>query len=373
VVVRFSVSDTGTGIPRDRQADIFKMFEQADSSTTRRFGGAGLGLAISSRLVEMMGGRIWVESEVSRGSTFHFTARFELPRGEAAGRAVVSPAIVRGVKVLVVDDNATNRHILEEVLKSWRMEPTVVEGGRHALDVLHEAQEAGNPYRLVFTDEHMPEMDGFTLVERIRQDPKLDDTIVMILTSGGRFDGAAQCEVLRISAYLLKPVKQSELLDATMRAMGGSSPEEEVPGVPATRSPSQVGPLRVLLAEDSLVNQKLAVALLEKCGHTAVVTENGREAVAASESQDFDLILMDVQMPQMDGFEATSVIRAREKGSGKHVPIIALTAHAMKGDRERCLEAGMDDYVAKPIDATELLETIEAVVAIPGGPTSSGG
>jgi CheY-like chemotaxis protein len=253
------------------------------------------------------------------------------------------------------------------------MEPTLVEGGRHALELLHEAQEAGHPYRLVFTDEHMPEMDGFTLVERIRQDPKLDDTIVMILTSGGRLDGAARCEALGISAYLLKPVKQSELLNATIRALGDSSSKKEVPDAPETRSPSQVGPLRVLLAEDSLVNQKLAVALLEKRGHTTVVTENGQEAVAAFESQDFDLILMDVQMPQMDGLEATSAIRAREKQSGKHVPIIALTAHAMKGDRERCLEAGMDDYVAKPIDAAELLATIEAIVAISDRPTSSGG
>jgi signal transduction histidine kinase/DNA-binding response OmpR family regulator len=362
VVLQCAVRDTGVGIPRDKQAAIFTMFEQADSSTTRRFGGAGLGLAISSRLVEMMEGRIWVESEIGRGSTFYFTARFELPRGETAVMPVARPTIVRGTKVLVVDDNATNRRILEEVLKSWQMEPTVADGALDALGLLHLAQKAGNPYHLVLADAHMPEMDGFTLAEKIKQDTELGSTIIMMLTSADQFGDVARCEQLGIAAYLVKPIKQSELLDAAMLALGVAAPEDEAPEVSAVGSPSRVGPLRVLLAEDSLVNQKLAVALLEKCGHTVVVTETGREALAAAESQDFDLILMDVQMPEMDGFEATMAIRAKEKESGKHVPIIAMTAHALKGDRQRCLEAGMDDYVAKPIHAANLLDTIEAVV-----------
>jgi len=341
---------------------IFDAFEQADRSMTRKHGGTGLGLAICSRLVDMMDGRIWLESEIDRGSTFHFTARLELAQGEAARVVPVEPTMVRGTRVLVVDVNATNRLILEEILGNWGMEPTIVPGARDALQALRSAFQSGRPYELVLTDANMPEMDGFALAELIKQDAKLDSTIVMMLTSGDRSGDIRRCEEIGIAAHLLKPVKQSELFDAIVMALGITVPEDTVSGKPGEQQPVLLAPLRVLVAEDSLVNQKLAIALLEKHGHTAIVANNGKEAIEAWASQDIDVVLMDVQMPEMDGFEATHLIRAKEHQTGSHVPIIALTAHAMKGDRERCLEAGMDDYVSKPIHANELFSTIEAVL-----------
>jgi signal transduction histidine kinase/DNA-binding response OmpR family regulator len=363
VVLHFTVRDTGIGIPADKQAAIFEMFEQADNTTTRRFGGTGLGLAITSRLVEMMNGRIWVESEVGRGSTFHFTARLQLPRTEPAKTPPTRPTIIRGTKVLVVDDNDTNRRILEEVLKSWAMVPVCASGAHQALGLLHQANKSGEPFRLVLTDAHMPDVDGFTLAEKIKEDSQLGSTVIMMLTSGDRPGDVGRCEELGIAAYMMKPVKQSELFDATMVALGVTAAEDEALETSATAEPSRLGPLKILLAEDSLVNQKLATAVLEKRGHAVTVVNNGREALAALDSRPFDLVLMDVQMPEMDGFEATREIRAKEKHTGKHIPIIAMTAHALKGDRERCLEAGMDDYVAKPIHAKELFQAIEALLA----------
>ena len=361
-VLHFTVTDTGIGIPEEKRKVIFDVFEQVDSSTTRRFGGTGLGLAISSKLVSFMDGRIWVESQLGRGSTFHFTARFELPTGDDAKALKLEPAVVRDTRVLVVDDNATNRHILQEMLANWGMKPTSAAGAEEALRLLPEAHRAGEPFTLVLTDANMPNLDGFALAERIKQDPDLKSTIIMMLTSGDRSGDTTRCAQLEIASYLLKPVKQSELFDAIVLAMGIATAEDEADGyLPAARS-TALRPLKILLAEDSLVNQKLAVGLLEKYGHTVVVANHGREAVAAFESQPFDLILMDVQMPELDGFEATGVIRAEESRTGAHMPIIAMTAHAMKGDRERCLEAGMDGYIAKPIHANELFDTMEAVV-----------
>jgi CheY-like chemotaxis protein len=313
-----------------------------------------------------MGGRMWVESEVGRGSTFHFTAKFELAEGEAADVRPARPDAVRDTHVLVVDDNATNRRILEETLLSWGMRPTCASGVREALRLARQAQGSGNPYRLVLTDANMPDVDGFALAEQIKQDVDLGSTVIMMLTSGDHPGDVSRCEQLGIAAYLLKPVKQSELFDAIMLALGVFAAEDEASEVPGARRPSRLRPLRVLLAEDSLVNQKLAVSLLKKWGHTVVVTSNGREAMVAAKSEDFDVILMDVQMPDMDGLEATAAIRAGERHTGAHVPIIAMTAHAMKGDRQRCLESGMDDYVAKPIRARHLFETIEAVLAASG-------
>ncbi|MHC4399157.1 MAG: ABC transporter substrate-binding protein [Planctomycetota bacterium] len=362
VVLRFAVTDTGIGIAEEKRAAVFDAFEQADGSTTRRHGGTGLGLAISSRLVQLMGGQIWVESEVGRGSTFHFTAPFGLARGEAAEAAPAQPTIVQDTRVLVVDDNATNRCILEEMLRNWGMDPTVVPGGHDALRLLRKARESGEPYRVVLSDANMPEMDGFTLAEEIKRRTELDNTIIMMLTSGDRPGDISRCEKLGIAAYLLKPIKQSELFDAIVMALGVTSLEDEGAERLAVDRTCRLRPLRVLLAEDSLVNQRLAVGLLEKYGHTVVVANHGREAIAALESQEFDLVLMDVQMPEIDGYEATAVIRAKEKQAGTHIPIIAMTAHAMKGDRERCLEAGMDDYVAKPVRAKQLFETIEALL-----------
>jgi signal transduction histidine kinase/DNA-binding response OmpR family regulator len=361
--LHFSVTDTGVGIPDDKQKAIFDVFEQADMSTTRRFGGTGLGLAISAQLVRMMGGQISVESEVGRGSTFHFTARFGLARPEAdphAGARVVS---LQDMRVLAVDDNATNRRILENVLRGWGAKPSVAENAPQALELLDQAQNAGRPYQLVLTDAHMPEMDGFMLAERIKQDPQLRSTILMMLTSGDLPGDIARCDELGIASYLLKPVKQSELLDAVTATLNGTAPEprpaEARVAEPPAKAPSS---LRVLLVEDSAVNQKLAVALLRKQGYEVVVANNGLEALATLESQRFDLVLMDIQMPEMDGMEATRAIREKERQTGDHLPIIAMTAYALKGDRRRCLEAGMDEYVSKPIHAERLMAAIQAVL-----------
>ena len=361
VVLQFTVRDTGIGIPEDKRGIIFDAFEQADTSTTRQHGGTGLGLAISSRLVQLMRGQIRVESEIGHGSSFHFTGRFGLARqGVQVVRA--EPTIVQDTRVLVIDDNATNRRILEEMLCNWGMKPAVVEGGRDALNLLRKARESGQPFRLVLSDANMPEMDGFLLAAEIKRDTQLGNTIIMMLTSGDRPGNVARCEQLGIASYLLKPIKQSELFDAIVLALGVTASEAEGAERIADGPPSRLRPLHVLLAEDSLVNQKLAVGLLEKHGHAVVVANHGKEAVAAFESENFDLILMDVQMPEMDGFEATAAIRAKEKRAGTRIPIIAMTAHAMKGDRERCLEAGMDDYVAKPIRAKQLFERIESLL-----------
>ncbi|NQT16376.1 MAG: response regulator, partial [Planctomycetes bacterium] len=369
VVLHFAVSDTGIGIPKQKRGDIFNAFEQADNSPKRRFGGTGLGLVISSRLVEGMDGRIWVESEVDRGSTFHFTARFGVEDGETADSRPDERGIVGGTQVLVVDDNDTNRRILEEMLRNWGMKPVAVAEAEEALQRMLEAQTAGEPYRLVLTDSDMPGTDGFHFAEQINRETDLGGgDIIMMLTSGDRQGDITRCEQLGIAAYLPKPIKQSELLDAISTALGVAAPEAEAPEALTADPSDRLPPLEILLAEDSLVNQKLVVGLLQKHGHTVVAVNDGREAIAALRSQDFDLVLMDVQMPEMDGFEATTVIRAKEKRHGGHVPIIAMTAHAMKGDRERCLEAGMDEYVAKPIRAKEVFEAIEAVLTAPEEP-----
>jgi PAS domain S-box-containing protein len=361
IELHFAIRDTGIGVPAEKQRLIFETFQQADSTPTRRFGGTGLGLAISSRLVELMGGRIWVESDVGRGSTFHFTARFPLAEEKPGEERRAFPAAVHDIRVLVIDDNGTNRRILEEMLKSWAMRPRSVAGGHEALHALREACREGIPYRLVLTDAHMPEMNGFALAEAIRRDPELTSTVIVMLTSGDQPSDAARCEELHIAAHLMKPVKQSELLEAVMLATGFAAPDHAgLAAMVAQRGRPR--PLRILLAEDSLVNQKLAIALLEAQGHQVVVVGNGREALAALVVQPFDLVLMDVQMPQMDGLEVATAIRARERTNGGHIPIIAMTAHALKGDRELCLAAGMDEYIAKPIRAHALFDVIEAVV-----------
>jgi two-component system, sensor histidine kinase and response regulator len=355
-VLHFAVSDTGAGIPADKQQVIFGMFEQGDGALTRRHGGTGLGLAIASRLVALMGGSMWVESEVGRGSRFHFTVRFELADANEVDDVVIVPACLHALRVLVVDDTATNRRILEELLRHWQMEPALADSAPAALDTLRAAHRAGSPFQLILTDAHMPDVDGLMLTESIRTDAALAATPVIMLTSGDRPEDASECERLGISAYLLKPVKQSELLAAIERTLGVPVPARELLAH-ADANPA-IRPLRILLAEDSVVNQKLAVALLERLGHSVTIAQNGREAVRAVERDSFDLILMDIQMPEMDGLEATAAIRARQADSLHRTPIVAMTAHALKGDRDRCLEAGMDGYLAKPIRPRELHQAL---------------
>ena len=361
-LLHFAVTDTGIGITAKQCETIFDAFEQADNSMARRFSGTGLGLAICHKLVEAMAGNLWVESEPGRGSTFHSSIRFALPDPAQVQAAVAPPVILSNTRVLVIDDNATNRLILEEMLGNWGMLPATADCAREALSMLHEASRAGMPYSLVLTDANMPEVDGFSLVKQIKTDAKLNGTVIMMLTSGGRPGDVSRCEELGICTYLLKPVKQSELFDAIAAALGSAAAEEVADGAEAAALPSRLGSLRVLLAEDSVVNQKLAVGLLERHGHSVVVAGDGRKALAQLESGNFDLVLMDLQMPEMDGFEATQSIRAGEKETHAHIPIIAMTAHAMKGDRQRCLEAGMDDYVAKPVRVRQLFDTIERVL-----------
>jgi signal transduction histidine kinase/DNA-binding response OmpR family regulator len=361
--LHFAVSDTGVGIPPERQQLIFEAFTQADTSTTRKYGGTGLGLTISSRLVELMGGRIWVESAVGQGSTFHFTARFALAKEPAVRPLRAPPASLHDLPVLVVDDNATNRRILHEMLSHWGMRPLAVDGGQAALAALEQARSAGEPFPLVLLDGHMPEMDGFDLAERIQQGPGRTRTTVVMLTSAGRPEDIARCRQLGITAYLMKPIKQSELFDTVVTALSGPLRPPQAAAICPQPVPSAgERPLRVLLAEDNAVNQKLAVRLLEKQGHMVAVANNGQEALAALERQPFDLVLMDVEMPEMDGLEATAAIRRKEQGTGRHIPILAMTAHAMKGDQERCLAAGMDGYLSKPIQVKELFATIAGLL-----------
>jgi two-component system sensor histidine kinase/response regulator len=366
-VCHFTVADTGIGVPEDKRESIFDPFTQADTSTTRKYGGTGLGLTISTRLVGMMGGKIWVESEMGRGSQFHFTVRLgEADTKEIKLGTVAPPELLRGVKVLVVDDNRTNCRILEGMLTRWQMKPTLVNGGAAALAQLSAARAAGDPYNLILTDMHMPDMDGFALVEQIRQSPELGTATIMMLTSTGHRGDAARCQELGVSAYLLKPIRQSELREAVARVLGARERDGAIPLITRfslrdAREPNAY--LSVLLAEDNLVNQRLVVRLLEKRGHRVVVAGTGLEALQALEKESFDLVLMDVQMPEMDGLEATAAIREKEKSSGLHQPVVALTAHAMKGDREKCLAAGMEGYLTKPIRPQELDQLLEIYVA----------
>jgi PAS domain S-box-containing protein len=362
VLLHFSVTDTGIGIPVEKQQRIFEAFAQADTSTTRKYGGTGLGLAISAQLCELMGGVMWVESEVGRGSTFHFTAHFGRPQAPVEEKiADAAPVKLLDLPVLVVDDNATSRQILEEMIANWRMKPVTAKDGRSAIEALRRAHKDGHPFRLVLLDAHMPAMDGFEVASHVKHDPHLHGTTVILLTSAGHTEDMARAKSLGAAASVAKPVKQSDLWDAIITALHVAGRQKARPSVAQRRSRTAQHPLRILLAEDNPVNQEVAVHLIERRGHSVIVAENGREAVEAIERHKFDLVLMDVQMPEMGGLEATRVIREKEKGSGHHLPIIAMTAHAMQGDREQCLEAGMDGYLAKPIDPKTFLQTVEGI------------
>jgi signal transduction histidine kinase/CheY-like chemotaxis protein len=364
VALQFSVIDTGMGIPFQKQGLIFEPFQQADASTTRRFGGTGLGLTISARLVELMGGHIGIESVAGKGSKFWFRVPLGVSPGFPVSAALSDPGRLEGLAVLIVDDNATNRRILEEVLAGWGMKPSAAADGFEALAALEQAAAAGHPFPLVLLDAMMPELDGFAVAERIRARPEMAGATLMMLSSADHQDAPARCRELGVTRYLLKPIKQSDLLDAILTALVARDPDTRAgaplpAATPAVRPPS-ARRLKILLAEDNAVNQMLAVRLLEKAGHTVTVVNNGRDAVQAVIREPFDLVLMDVQMPEMDGLEATGEIRRRK---GRRLPIIAMTAHAMKGDRERCLAAEMDGYVVKPIRPDELFGALDEVLA----------
>ncbi|MGI9168537.1 MAG: response regulator [Pyrinomonadaceae bacterium] len=326
--LHFSVTDTGIGIPAEKLDLIFRAFSQADGSTTRNYGGTGLGLTICSRLVEPMGGKIWVESESGKGSTFHFTANVRSQPDQAPKDIARGLPAIEDLRVLVVDDNATNRLILKETLLSWRMKPTLVASGREALESMLSAQQAGRPYGLVLLDCHMPDLDGFGVAQEIKRHRELRNASIMMLTSGEQSSDVARCKELGIAAHLIKPIGQSELFNTILRVLGSSTTPAETTSEPRTPlaeiAPVQGRRLDILVAEDNTINQKLALRLLEKHGHRVVVAGNGIEAIVLWERMTFDLVLMDVQMPGMGGLEATANIRARELKTGQHIPIVAM-------------------------------------------------
>jgi signal transduction histidine kinase/DNA-binding response OmpR family regulator len=364
----FTVRDTGIGIPIEKQALIFDAFSQADGSTTRKYGGTGLGLTISSRLVQAMKGRLWVESSAGAGSRFNFAVNLPIGSPEPAGgwpgpvksAGAALPSKLAGLSALVVDDNAANRRILVEMIRSWGAKPVPAESAAEGLRLLAEAIERAEPYSVILTDANMPELDGFELVSRIQGDATLCSTPIIMLTSSDRGGDLKRCRELGISSYLTKPVRRAELHSSIACAVAGSAAGRgtaKPPPYPPKTKQTLPG-VRILLAEDNRINQRVARGVLEKGGHTVVIADNGRIALELLETKHFDLVLMDVQMPEMDGFEAVALIRRRERSTGQHVPVIAMTAHAMAGDRERCIAAGMDDYIAKPFQPNELLAAV---------------
>jgi len=367
VHLHFTVRDTGIGIPEEKRDLIFKPFSQADSSTTRKYGGTGLGLTISTRLVHLMGGRMWVESEVGKGSAFHFTADLGRSHSVVVSRGTADSSLI-GVTALIVDQHEVNRRMLTETLRRWGMMASAASNGLEALALLRAAASAGVPFRLLITDSGMAGMDGFALAGEAVAETALAPLGVVILTSGGRRGDAARCREAGVTAYLTKPLRSSDLKAMLLNVLSSRTQEggaEPSPLLTRYSLATETGPrnLRILLAEDNAINQKIARSVLEKRGYSVTLAMNGRQALEQWEQHSFDVILMDVQMPEMDGFEATGLIRQRERISGQHIPIIALTAHALKGDEERCLSAGMDSYVTKPIQPQQLFQAIESVLA----------
>jgi signal transduction histidine kinase/DNA-binding response OmpR family regulator len=368
--LKFAIRDTGIGIPPERQKAIFQPFSQADSSTSRKFGGTGLGLTISMRLVEMMGGKISVDSEVGQGSCFQFM----LDAGIGPATAPVRPSAaheLQNLSVLVVDDNVTNRLVLGKMLESWKMRPVLTSGAAAAMHELQQAHRAGAPFAVALVDAQMPDVDGFALIEQFAKYASPGELTTIMLTSAGQRGDAARCRELGVAAYLIKPVAQAELLEAILAARAPREPSIAAAPLVTRHTIAENRPeprlkLRILLAEDNDVNQLLAVRMLEKQGYSVKVANNGNEALNALRTEYFDLVLMDVQMPDMDGFEATAEIRKKEAVTGVgRLPIIAMTAHAIAGDRERCINSGMDGYVSKPFRLAELLKEIDVVTGPP--------
>lgn len=358
-VLRFSVRDTGIGVPIEKHEAIFEAFTQAESSTTRRYGGTGLGLTICRQLVELMGGQIWVESRPGEGSVFHFTAKFALGRKPKAS-ALRIPKFLRGIHVLVVDDNGTNRKILEEMLRTWHMKPVLAAGGQEGLAILEGWK--GAPFQLILLDVMMPEMDGPEFARHLYRRYGDEMPKIIILSSAGHLMQLTDTSRSGVQRVLTKPVKQSDLLQSIIRVINPSA-EEFAEGI-TPNGTGPVRPLRVLLAEDGRVNQLVATKLLQDRGHTITLASNGREVLELLEGHEFDAVLMDIQMPEMNGFEATAIIRERERDTASHLPIIAMTANAMQGDRERCLAAGMDDYISKPVRSAELFRAVEECAGV---------
>jgi two-component system, sensor histidine kinase and response regulator len=371
--ILFEVSDTGIGVAPDKHKIIFESFQQADGSTTREYGGSGLGLAICAQLVRLMGGEIWVESALGEGSRFLFTIGLRKEPSAAGVGEPLSIAELTDLAVLVVDDNSTNSRILERLLSSWGMLPAIAHDGMEALAMMEATFQSSTPFPLVLLDFQMPRMDGFAVAERIKKTKHFAAAIIMMLPSGGKRGDAARCRELGVAAYLTKPVRQAELLDSILLALGktpGQS-EQEQPLITRHHLSERRRPLQVLVAEDNLVNQMLVVTLLMKAGHEVALVSNGAEAVATWNKQPFDIVLMDMQMPEMDGFEAVACIRSEERGSGAHIPIVAMTAHALVGDQQRCLAAGMDGYISKPLDSVSLLAAMDAAVGRVAGDIAS--
>lgn len=362
LTLHFMVEDTGIGIPQNMLTSIFDPFIQADGSTKRRFGGTGLGLAISARLVEIMGGKIWVESEENKGTKFHFTISFEVQKNPVGKWDRLNLSQLIDMPVLVVDDNYTNRKILFDILKGWKMKPNLTADGYEALKAIKEAKERNETFPLILLDGQMPEMDGFQLAENIRNDKDGEAPAIIMLTSSGQRGDARKCRELGISAYLTKPVKHFDLLDTITEALCSKQSENQNPELITKYTIEEKRTkMKILLVEDNSVNRKFITSLLRKRGYILLEAFNGREAVESFKNEQLDLILMDIQMPEMDGVEATNAIRDLERETDSHIPIIAMTAHAMKGDRERFLQAGMDGYISKPVQVNELLNTIEEI------------
>ncbi|MGE0086639.1 MAG: response regulator [Desulfococcaceae bacterium] len=373
VCLLFSVRDTGIGIPPEKQESIFRAFEQADGSTSRRFGGTGLGLAISSQLVELMHGKIWLESRVGEGSIFRFTASFIADPEEDYAFELLSDLDLSGVRVLVADDNASNREIIREILASWKMEPVTVSGMEEARDAYFRANEAGEPFLLAVIDSEMPMNNGFTLARWFMDRISPVATRIIMMLTGSKTRRRNELGALGIRASVTKPVRPSDLLDAIISALDIQTSAGKMPtsGITEEMPAKEENPLRILVAEDTPFNQKFIIRLLGRRGHQVLIAENGIKAIEALKAEKFDLVLMDVQMPEMDGFEATAAIRDLEKKNGQHIPIIAMTAHSMKGDREQCIQSGMDDYVSKPVSSEALFKAIRTLIPGTAGETGS--